>query len=103
MLQDLTESVRECLRKAEECRHVAESAPDEQTRSDYLDIERRWLRLAESYQLSDRASRWIDAIRQRGAVADDGGVGTRDSSSASRRRAKASPTRADTRAKAGDR
>ena len=64
VLQDLSEPVRECLRKAEECRRVAESAADERTRSDFLDMERRWLKLAESYQFADRISGWIAAVRR---------------------------------------
>jgi hypothetical protein len=50
MLQDLSEAVRDCHLLATECRRIAEAASDPGTRCDFLDIERRWLRLAESWQ-----------------------------------------------------
>jgi hypothetical protein len=54
---DLSEHVRECHLSAERCRRIADAASDPQTRSDFLDLEGRWLRLAESYQFWERLSR----------------------------------------------
>jgi hypothetical protein len=64
VLQNLNEAVRECLQCASECRRVAESASDARIRSDFLDMERRWLKLAESYQFAERISCWIATVRR---------------------------------------
>jgi hypothetical protein len=65
MLHDVSESVRECLLRAEQCRRMVESARDERTRTEFSDMEQRWLYLAESYQFCDRLSRWIRKIDHR--------------------------------------
>ncbi len=48
MLQNLSADVRECQRRAEECRHKAELATDPLVKADFLDMELRWLNLAET-------------------------------------------------------
>ena len=44
MLQNLSEQVRECLRRAEECAQQAKHQCDPKLAGDYLDLERRWLK-----------------------------------------------------------
>jgi hypothetical protein len=58
MLQNLSGEIRECLRRAEECRRLAEAALIESTKTDYLEMEQRWLNLARSYEFSERLSRF---------------------------------------------
>jgi len=41
------------MRHAEQCGHRARIEPDPKLARDYLDMERRWLKLARSYQFSD--------------------------------------------------
>ena len=53
MLENLSEKVRNCLRHAEQCGHRAKIEPDPNLARDYLDMERRWLSLARSYQFSE--------------------------------------------------
>ena len=66
MLENVNEHARECLSKAAECRRLAESTSDQRMRSDFLDMERRWLKLANSYQFADRLSDWLsEAERKR--------------------------------------
>jgi len=68
MLQKLAEKVAECQRRAREARETAERASDSVTKTDYENLERRWLLLAESYELSDRVSHFNDEVRRRIAV-----------------------------------
>ena len=53
MLQKLNEEVQECYRHADECRQRAEKAFIEKSRQEFLDMERRWLSLAHSYEFAD--------------------------------------------------
>jgi len=52
MFQNL--KIHECYRHAEQARQKAETATDSYTRNDFLDLERRWLSLAHSYEFSER-------------------------------------------------
>ena len=45
--------VRECVRHAEECARQA-SQTNPKFQQEFLDLERRWLRLARSYEFSER-------------------------------------------------
>jgi hypothetical protein len=54
MLQDLSDQIRECLRHAEHCAQKARDAETPTLRNDFLDLERRWLSLARSYDLVER-------------------------------------------------
>ena len=49
MLQNLSMQIRTCLRNAEECANLAKIQGDASLGRDFLDLERRWLRLARSY------------------------------------------------------
>jgi hypothetical protein len=54
MLQNISEHVRECLRRAEESAKRAKHEPNPILQQDFLEMEGRWLRLALSYQFLER-------------------------------------------------
>jgi hypothetical protein len=54
MLQNLGDQIRECLRHAEHCAQKARDAESPTLRNDFLDMERRWLSLARSYERVER-------------------------------------------------
>jgi hypothetical protein len=54
MLQNLSEEIRECLRRAEECGRLSKTALNPSAIKDYLDMEQRWLNLARSYEFAER-------------------------------------------------
>jgi hypothetical protein len=54
MLRNLSEQVRECLRHAEDCARQAAAQTCPKTKEDFLDLERRWLALARSYDFTER-------------------------------------------------
>jgi hypothetical protein len=61
MLQQLSDAVRHCYRRAGESRRRAEIAPDLSTAETYYQLEESWLRLAESCQLSQRLSAFLQS------------------------------------------
>jgi hypothetical protein len=64
-LPNETEEVRECLRRAEECARQAKAQFDTKFRQAFLDLEQRWLRLARSYELSERLDIAADSLEPR--------------------------------------
>lgn len=54
MLESLSEQIRECFAHAEDCARKAAAQTDPRLKQDFLDMERRWLTLAKSYELSRR-------------------------------------------------
>ncbi len=54
MLESLSEQIRECYAHAEDCARKAAAQTDQVLKQDFLDMERRWLNLAKSYELSRR-------------------------------------------------
>jgi hypothetical protein len=64
MLQNLSEEIRECLRRAEECRRLSKTALSTSAIQDYLDMEQRWLALAHSYGFAERLSSFTEAFRK---------------------------------------
>jgi hypothetical protein len=54
MLNNLDEQVRQCYERAEVCAQRAAGNSDPRVKQDYLDLERRWLLLANSYEVSAR-------------------------------------------------
>jgi hypothetical protein len=56
MLNDVSEQIRECLRHAEDCARKAAAQTDPTLKADFLDMERRWLSLARSYELTGQLS-----------------------------------------------
>lgn len=66
MLQTLSDQISGCMDHAAYARERAERATSPSIRADYLDIERRWLKLAESYRLVERTEQFLaDARRKR--------------------------------------
>jgi len=64
MLQRLTEEIAECYRHASEARDYAKFAHDPALRQDYLEMERRWIFLAHSYELSEQLQDFIKVYRR---------------------------------------
>jgi hypothetical protein len=58
MLSKLSEEIAECYRHAENCAQRAKVESDPGLRQDFLDIERRWITLARSYELTERIERF---------------------------------------------
>ena len=54
MLENVSQQIRECYEHAEDCARKAAAQTDYGLRQDFLDMERRWLTLAKSYELSHR-------------------------------------------------
>jgi len=68
MLSGLSEVVANCYRRAAECRELADRSVKEKDRAFYLEREQGWLRLAQSYQFSERVGRAIDEIENQRRV-----------------------------------
>lgn len=66
VLQNLSKEIRECYENAERCGACARQAVNSEIKNDYLEMEKRWLSLAPSYEFAERLSAFIDPIeRQR--------------------------------------
>jgi hypothetical protein len=63
MLQNLSEEIRECLGRAEECKRLSKTALTPSAIKDYLDMEQRWLALAHSYEFAERLSSFVGPLR----------------------------------------
>jgi hypothetical protein len=50
----MSKDVRDCYRHVEYCARMAQIHSDERTRQEFLDLKRRWLRLAQSYEFAAR-------------------------------------------------
>ena len=68
MLQKLSQQVTDCHRHAREAGEQAEHAVNEAERLDYLAMERRWLLLAESYELVQRLSNFSSEAKKHAAA-----------------------------------
>ncbi len=71
MLQNLGNNIRHCHDRAVEARRRAAEAADPASRADFEAMEQGWLRLAESYMLSERLQQYLleqdTKIARRGA------------------------------------
>lgn len=65
MLRKLPEEVAECYRRAREAREAADCAVNEVEELDYLALERRWMMLAQSYELVERLSDFSNEAKKR--------------------------------------
>ena len=54
MLNNVSEQIRESLRHAEDCARQAAAQTGPNLKKDFLDMERRWLFLARSYEFTER-------------------------------------------------
>ena len=65
MLDKVKDEIAECHRHAADCRDKAEQATDPDMKGDLLALERSWLFLASSYELSERLSDFTDEADRR--------------------------------------
>jgi hypothetical protein len=71
MLANLNAEVRECLWRAEDCSERAKIELNPAMQRDYMEMERRWLKLARSYQLFERMQTFsAHEDPQRGELSD---------------------------------
>jgi len=56
MLQKLSEEIAECYAHASECRERAKPIIDAATKKDFLEMEQRWLSLANRYEIAERSA-----------------------------------------------
>jgi hypothetical protein len=66
VLNDLSEQIRECLQNAENCARKAAAQTDSKIREDFLELERRWLFLARSYEFTDVLGAFSDEAKRNG-------------------------------------
>ena len=64
VLNTLSEQIRDCFQHAEDCARKASAQTDPQTKADFLDLERRWLLLARSYEFTERLTDFSDETRR---------------------------------------
>lgn len=65
MLNNLSEQVRECLQRADGCAREAAAQTCAKMREDFLDLERRWLSLARSYEFTERLDDFCTDTKRR--------------------------------------
>jgi hypothetical protein len=65
VLNKIKDEIAECHRHAAECREKAEQATDPDMKRDLVALERSWLFLASSYELSERLSDFTDEAERR--------------------------------------
>ena len=65
MVENLSEEIRECLRYADEHARQAEEASRPNLREDFLEMGRRWLRLAHSYRFAQQRKRFGKPVSDR--------------------------------------
>jgi hypothetical protein len=65
MLRKISTQVADCYERAGESRARAAAAADENDKTEYLNIERRWIMLARSYELSERIMGFAEEVKRR--------------------------------------
>ena len=65
MLNNLSEQIRQCLKHAEDCACQAAAQTDQKLKQDFLDMERGWLVLAQSYDFTHRLGDFSDEAKRR--------------------------------------
>jgi CheY-like chemotaxis protein len=70
MLQKLSEDIRLCYRRAEDCARRAEIASNGALRAEFRSSEQTWLKLARSYELGQRLTLFIGENRKRRSEID---------------------------------
>jgi hypothetical protein len=66
MLLKLSDTVSECLSRAEECGRHAKTTIDASSIQHFLKMEQRWLFLARSHQFAERLRRFVDVATHSG-------------------------------------
>ena len=59
MLQRLSDHIKSCLQRAEQCRKAASSQTDEEVRRHLLDLEQQWQHVAKSYEFIESLERFL--------------------------------------------
>lgn len=67
MLDNLSDHVGACLQHAAECARKAAEQTDPKVKEDFLDLERRWLALARSYEFTERLDDFFSENQRRAA------------------------------------
>lgn len=67
MLSNRSEQVRECLQHADDCARQAAAQIDPKMKADFLDLERRWLSLARSYEFTERLADFCGEAKRQAA------------------------------------
>lgn len=65
------EKCHKCLAYAADLRHRANATDDPALKADLRHLERQWLDIAESYKATEEAAIYLDALRARGAAANE--------------------------------
>jgi hypothetical protein len=65
MLQKISTQVADCYERADESRARAAAAANENDKAEYLNIERRWIMRARSYELSERIMGFAEEVKRR--------------------------------------
>jgi hypothetical protein len=65
LLSNVSEQVRECLQHAEDCARQAAAQTCPKLKEDFLDLERRWLALARSYEFTERLGDFCDNTKRK--------------------------------------
>ena len=65
MLESVSQQIRDCYDHAEQCAQKAAAQTNPGLRQDFLDMERRWLTLAKSYELSQRLGDFSNENKRR--------------------------------------
>ena len=73
MLNNLSEQIRDCLQHAEDCAQKAAAQTDQKLKQDFLDNERRWLMLAQSYDFTQRLVDFSDRAKRKADDLNTGG------------------------------
>jgi hypothetical protein len=68
MLRKVSEEIRNCYRRAEECARKAAAQTEPTLKADFVAMERRWLRLARSYEFTERLTDFSDKRASKAAT-----------------------------------
>src|SRR6516225_9564897 len=69
MLNNLSEQIRECLQHAEDCAREAAAQPKgSPSKQDYLNLEKRWLGLARSFELGEQLTDFTNEAKRRASA-----------------------------------
>ena len=68
MLNNLSEQIRQCLKQAEDCACQAAAQTDQKLKQNFLDMERRWLLLAQSYDFTQRLGDFSDEAKRNAPI-----------------------------------
>jgi hypothetical protein len=64
MLRKLSNEISECHRHAKDCRRKANEATVPTAKQEFLNMERRWLFLARSYEFTERLTDFNDYAKK---------------------------------------